>query len=111
MSTSKHPQENHLLSVLSQAEWKRIEPHLLRVDMSLGQVVYESGDRLAHVYLPTTAIISLFYVMKDGATAEMAIVGNEGLVGIALFMGGETAPGRAVVQSAGHAYRLDARIL
>jgi CRP-like cAMP-binding protein len=111
MSTSKHPQENHLLSVLSQAEWKRIEPHLLRVDMSLGQVVYESGDRLAHVYLPTTAIISLLYVMKDGATAEMAIVGNEGLVGIALFMGGETAPGRAVVQSAGHAYRLDARIL
>jgi CRP-like cAMP-binding protein len=111
MSKSQHPKENHLLAVLSQTEWNRIEPHLLPVDMSLGEVVYESGDRLDHVYLPTTAIVSLLYVMKDGATAEIAIVGNEGIVGIALFMGGETAPGRAVVQSAGHAYRLDARIL
>lgn len=73
--------------------------------------MYESGVRLDHVYFPTTAIISLLYVMEDGASAEIAIVGNEGLVGIALFMGGETTPSRAVVQSAGHAYRLDARIL
>ncbi|MFL9990645.1 transcriptional regulator, Crp/Fnr family [Burkholderia sp. GAS332] len=111
MSKSHHPKENHLLSVLPEAEWKRIEPHLIPVDMPLGQVVYESGDRLDHVYFPTTAIISLLYVMEDGASAEIAIVGNEGLVGIALFMGGETTPSRAVVQSAGHAYRLDARIL
>ena len=106
-----HPKENHLLSVLPEAEWKRIEPHLTLLDMPLGQVVYESGDRLDHVYFPTTAIISLLYVMEDGASAEIAIVGNEGLVGIALFMGGETTPSRAVVQSAGHAYRLDAHIL
>jgi CRP-like cAMP-binding protein len=111
MSKFQHPRENHLLSVLPEAEWKRIEPHLLPVDMPLGHVVYESGDRLDHVYFPTTAIISLLYVMEDGASAEIAIVGNEGLVGIALFMGGETTPSRAVVQSAGHAYRLDARIL
>ncbi|MFM0207724.1 Crp/Fnr family transcriptional regulator [Paraburkholderia sediminicola] len=111
MSTSHHPKENHLLSVLPEAEWKRIEGHLIPVDMPLGEVVYESGDRLDHVFFPTTAIISLLYVMEDGASAEIAIVGNEGLVGIALFMGGETTPSRAVVQSAGHAYRLDARIL
>jgi CRP-like cAMP-binding protein len=76
-----------------------------------GQVVYESGDRLDHVYFPTTAIVSLLYVMEDGASAEIAIVGNEGLIGIALFMGGETTPSRAVVQSAGYAYRLDARLM
>jgi CRP-like cAMP-binding protein len=111
MSKSHHPKENHLLSVLPEAEWKRIEPHLVPVDMPLGEVVYESGDRLDHVYFPITAIISLLYVMEDGASAEIAIVGNEGLVGIALFMGGETTPSRAVVQSAGHAYRLDARVL
>ena len=81
------------------------------VDMPLGQVVYESGDRLDHVYFPTTSIVSLLYVMEDGASAEIAIVGDEGLIGIALFMGGETTPSRAVVQSAGKAYRLEARIL
>ncbi|GAB2920972.1 Crp/Fnr family transcriptional regulator [Paraburkholderia jirisanensis] len=103
--------KNHLLSVLQEAEWARVSPHLVRVDMPLGQVVYESGDRLNHVYFPVTAIVSLLYVMEDGASAEIAIVGNEGLIGIALFMGGETTPSRAIVQSAGEAYRLDARIL
>jgi CRP-like cAMP-binding protein len=111
MLITHQPKDNHLLSVLSKPEWDRIAPHLVPLEMPLGQVVYESGDRLDHVYFPTTAIISLLYVMEDGASAEIAIVGNEGLVGIALFMGGETTPSRAVVQSAGRAYRLDARIL
>jgi CRP-like cAMP-binding protein len=109
---NEHPRNgNHLLAVLPEAEWMRVCPHLVSVDMSLGQVMYESGDRLAYVYFPTTSIVSLLYVMEDGASAEIAIVGNEGLIGIALFMGGETTPSRAVVQSAGQAYRLDARLL
>jgi CRP-like cAMP-binding protein len=103
--------ENHLLSVLPEAERTRLAPHLMPVDMPLGQVVYESGDHLRFVYFPTTSIVSLLYVMEDGASAEIAIVGNEGLIGIALFMGGETTPSRAIVQSAGAAYRLDAQIL
>ena len=103
--------ENHLLSVLPQAERVRLAPHLVPVDMTLGQVVYESGDRQRFVYFPTTSIVSLLYVMEDGASAEIAIVGNEGLIGIALFMGGETTPSRAIVQSAGAALRLDAQIL
>jgi CRP-like cAMP-binding protein len=111
MENGHHPGENHLLSVLPEAERVRVAPHLVPVEMPLGQVVYESGDRLDHVYFPTTSIISLLYVMEDGASAEIAIVGNEGIIGIALFMGGETTPNRAVVQSAGQAYRLDARIL
>jgi CRP-like cAMP-binding protein len=111
MADKHHRSENHLLAALPEAEWARVAPHVVKVDMPLGQVVYESGDRLHHVYFPTTAIISLLYVMEDGASAEIAIVGNEGLVGIALFMGGETTPSRAVVQSAGLAYRLDAQVL
>jgi CRP-like cAMP-binding protein len=111
MTNLHQSKDNHLLSVLPEAERQRIAPHLVLVDMPLGQVVYESGDRLDHVYFPTTAIVSLLYVMEDGASAEIAIVGNEGLIGIALFMGGETTPSRAVVQSAGSAYRLDARLL
>jgi CRP-like cAMP-binding protein len=107
----EHPRENHLLAVLPEAERVRLTSHLVPVEMPLGQVVYESGDRLNHVYFPTTSIVSLLYVMEDGASAEIAIVGNEGLIGIALFMGGETTPSRAIVQSAGQAYRLDARIL
>jgi CRP-like cAMP-binding protein len=107
----RHGIGNHLLAVLPETEWVRMAPHLLLVDMPLGQVVYESGDRLAHVYFPTTSIVSLLYVMEDGTSAEIAIVGNEGLIGIALFMGGETTPNRAVVQSAGQAYQLDARLL
>jgi CRP-like cAMP-binding protein len=111
MESGHHHGENHLLSVLPEAERARVTPHLVPVDLPLGQVVYESGDRLDHVYFPTTSIVSLLYVMEDGASAEIAIVGNEGIIGIALFMGGETTPNRAVVQSAGQAYRLDARIL
>jgi CRP-like cAMP-binding protein len=111
MADERLPPENHLLAVLSDADWARLEPHLALIDMPLGQVVYESGDRLDHVYFPTSSIVSLLYVMEDGASAEIAIVGNEGLVGIALFMGGETAPSRAIVQSAGRAYRLPAAIL
>ncbi len=102
---------NHLLSALPAAEWARLAAQLVQVDMPLGQVVYESGDRLSHVYFPTTSIISLLYVMEDGASGEIAIVGNEGIVGIAIFMGGETTPSRAVVQSAGKAHRLDTRLL
>lgn len=105
------PRGNHLLAALPQAEWARVSARLVLVDMPLGRVVYESGDRLSHVYFPTTSIVSLLYVMEDGASAEIAIAGNEGLVGIALFMGGETTPSRAVVQSAGWAYRLDARVV
>ena len=111
MADERRPPENHLLAVLSDADWARVEPHLALIDMPLGQVVYESGDRLDHVYFPTSSIVSLLYVMEDGASAEIAIVGNEGLVGIALFMGGETTPSRAIVQSAGRAYRLPAAIL
>jgi CRP-like cAMP-binding protein len=111
MTDEQHLTGNHLLSVVPAAEWVRIAPNLVLVEMPLGQVVYESGDRLHHVYFPTTSIISLLYVMEDGASAEIAIVGNEGIVGVALFMGGETTPSRAVVQSAGMAYRLDARIM
>jgi CRP-like cAMP-binding protein len=111
MTNAQDPKKNHLLAVVPETEWLRLGPHLVRIDMPLGQVVYESGDRLDHVYFPTTSIVSLLYVMEDGASAEIAIVGNEGLIGIALFMGGETTPSRAIVQSAGEAYRLDARIL
>jgi len=110
--TSVHdPKVNRLLAVLPEAEWLRIAPHLVLTDLPLGHVVYESGDQLANVYFPTTSIVSLLYVMEDGASAEIAIVGNEGIVGIALFMGGETTPSRAIVQSGGHGYRLNAKIL
>ena len=105
------PRGNHLLAALPEAEWARVSEHLVLVDMPLGKVVYESGQQLSRAYFPTTSIVSLLYVMEDGASAEISIVGNEGLVGIALFMGGETTPSRAVVQSAGWAYRLDARVL
>jgi CRP-like cAMP-binding protein len=106
-----NPRQNYLLRALPIGEWERLSPLLEWVEMPLGQVLYESGSRLRHVYFPTTAIVSLLYVMKDGASAEIAVVGNEGLVGIALFMGGETTPSRAVVQSAGHAYRLKGQLL
>jgi CRP-like cAMP-binding protein len=111
MLDEHHRIGNGLLSALPDAEWIRIAPHLVVVDMPLGQVVYESGDRLDHVYFPKTCIVSLLYVMVDGASAEIAIVGNEGVVGVSVFMGGETTPSRAVVQSAGQAYQLDPRIL
>ena len=97
---------NHLLAALPAEVRARIYPHLEAVSLSLGQVLYESGDAMRHVYFPTDSIISLLYVMENGASAEIAMVGNEGLVGVALFMGGESTSSRAVVQSAGHAYRL-----
>jgi CRP-like cAMP-binding protein len=105
------PQQNHLLAALSSAERERIFPHLQLVPMPLGKVLYESGDLLHHVYFPTDSIVSLLYVLADGASAEISVVGNEGLIGIALFMGGETTPSRAIVQSAGHAYRLVGQLL
>ena len=106
MSASPNPFQNHLLSALPPAEFARLSPHLELVSLSLGEVLYESGCELRHVYFPTTSIISLLYVLENGASAEIAVVGNEGILGIALFMGGQTTPNRAVVQSAGQAYRL-----
>ena len=103
------PRQNHLLAALPATEWQRWQPLLEWVDMPLGQVMYESGRTLSHVYFPTTSIVSLLYVMEDGASAEIAVVGNDGLVGISLFMGGESTPSRAVVQSAGQGWRLHAR--
>jgi len=100
------PQRNHLLAALSPEERDRLFPHLRLVTMPLGKVLYESGDVQRYVYFPTDSIVSLLYVMESGASAEVSVVGNEGVIGIALFMGGETTPSRAIVQSAGHAYRL-----
>ncbi len=102
---------NHLLAALPDTIWERWEPLLEPVDLPLGQVIYESGATMTHVYFPTTAIVSLLYVLEDGGSAEIAVVGFEGLVGIALFMGGESTPSRAVVQSAGQGFRLSARFL
>mgnify|MGYP000500513818 CR=1 FL=1 len=101
--------QNLLLRALPQADWQRWQPLLEWVDMPLGKVLCESGREHSHVYFPTTAIVSLLYVMEDGASAEIAVVGNEGLVGVSLFMGGGSTPSRAVVQSAGHGYRLKAK--
>jgi CRP-like cAMP-binding protein len=106
MPGDHEPKQNHLLNALSPAGRERLYPQLELVAMPLGNVLYESGDVLRHVYFPTDAIVSLLYVMEDGASAEIAVVGNEGLIGIALFMGGETTTNRAIVQSAGNAYRL-----
>jgi len=103
--------KSRLLAALSAAEMRRLRPALELVDMPLGHVVYESGRILDHLYFPTDSIVSILYVMEDGASAEIAVVGNEGVVGISLFMGGETTPSRAVVQSAGEAYRLKAAVL
>jgi CRP-like cAMP-binding protein len=105
------PKLNLLLAYLPEAESLRWAPHLEPVDMPLGQVLYESGTRLSHVYFPTTSIISLLYVMENGASAEIAVVGQEGIVGISLFMGGESTPSRAVVQSAGQGLRLKASLM
>lgn len=105
-----HPQ-NRLLQALPEKDYRRLLPHLELVTLSLGEVLYESGGHLHYVYFPTTAIVSLLYVMEDGASAEIAVVGFEGIVGIALFMGGESMPNRAVVQSAGDAIRLKAPLL
>jgi CRP-like cAMP-binding protein len=100
-----------LLTKLPGAEYERIRPHLEPVSFKLGEVIYESGGQMSHIYFPTTSIISLLYLMENGASAEIGVIGNEGVLGIALFMGGETVPNRAVVQSAGAASRLKAEAL
>jgi CRP-like cAMP-binding protein len=100
-----------LLAALPTSEWLRWKPLLEPVDLPLGKALYESGSTMSHVYFPTTAIVSLLYVLEDGASAEIAVVGREGLVGIALFMGGESTPSRAVVQSAGKGYRMRAAVV
>jgi CRP-like cAMP-binding protein len=106
MSAVHDPAENHLLGALTADDLGRLLPHLEYVDLPLGTVLYEAGDVLRHVYFPVDCIVSLLHVLVDGSSAEIAVVGKDGLIGIALFMGGETTPNRAVVQSAGHAYRL-----
>ncbi len=111
MSQKPDPKMNDLLAALPQIVWGRWLPQLEHVDMALGKVLYESGGTMSHVYFPTTAIVSLLYVMEDGASAEIAVVGNEGIVGVSLFMGGGSTPSRAVVQSAGQGFRLRAEML
>jgi CRP-like cAMP-binding protein len=105
------PHQNHLLAALPAEELERLSPHLGLVPMRLGEILYEPGGQMQHAYFPTTSIVSLHYVMESGASAETAGVGNEGVVGISLFMGGDTTPSSAVVQTAGHAYRLAGRLL
>jgi CRP-like cAMP-binding protein len=103
------PKKNHLLAALTGEAWQRWQPLLEHVELPLGHVLYESGKTMTHMYFPTTAIISLLYVMQDGASAEIAVVGNDGLVAVSMFMGGGSTPSRAVVQSAGHGFRLNAQ--
>lgn len=111
MPCTHAPRRNRLLAALPAQDYARLLPSLEWVPMPLGKVLYESGAQMHHVYFPTDAIVSLLYVMQDGASAEIAVVGNEGIVGISLFMGGETTPSRAVVQSAGHAFQLKGQLL
>jgi len=111
MSLPHSPNQNHLLAALPAAEFERLASHLELVPMLLGDTLYEPGGQLSHVYFPTTAIVSLLYIMESGVSAEIAGVGNEGVLGISLFMGGDTTPSSAVVQTAGHGYRLQGRLL
>lgn len=111
MPITEIAKRSHLLAALPQPEWLRWLPQLESVTLPLGKVLYESGGVQSHVYFPTTAIVSLLYVMENGASAEIAVVGNEGVVGISLFMGGESTTSRAVVQSAGQAFRLSAAVM
>jgi CRP-like cAMP-binding protein len=106
MPGTPDPQQNHILDALPQPERERLFPHLRLVNLPLGKVLYESGDTLRHIYFPTDSIVSLLYVLQNGQSAEIAVVGNDGAIGVALFMGGETTTNRAIVQSAGSAYRL-----
>lgn len=111
MSSTHDPSQNHLLAALPMAEFERLAPHLESVPMLLGDVLYESGARQQHVYFPTTSIISLHYLLENGGSSEIAGVGNEGVLGVPLFMGGDTTSSRAVVQTGGHGYRLRAAVL
>ena len=111
-AAAAHPAaKNHVLAALPAADLERLEPHLEPFPLPLGLRLYESGGRMTHVYFPTEGIVSLLYVMENGASAEIAVTGNEGLVGVSLFMGGGSTPSSALVQSAGHAYRLGAKVL
>jgi CRP-like cAMP-binding protein len=105
------PNQNHLLAALPTAEFEPLAAHLELVSMPLGKMLYQPGEKLQHAYFPTTSIVSLHYIMESGASAESAGVGNEGVVGISLFMGGDTTPSSAVVQTAGHAYRIQGKLL
>ena len=109
MPKPSDPRQNQLLAQLPPDEWQRWQPQLEAVKLPLGQVLYESGATMSHVYFPTTSIVSLLYVMEDGGSAEIAVVGKEGIVGVSLFMGGQSTPSRAVVQSAGEGYRMASR--
>ena len=111
MPIQPNPNQNHLLAALLDTEFDRLSPHLELIPMLLGDVLYESGGKLSHVYFPTTSIISLHYLLENGGSSEMAGVGNEGILGVSLFMGGNTTPSRAIVQTGGHAYRLPAHVL
>lgn len=106
-----NPRQNYLLAAIPDDEFRRVETHLEPVSFKLGTVLHESGDRLDYIYFPTTAIVSLLYEMENGSTAEIGVVGNDGVLGIALFMGGETTPNRAIIQSAGECYRMDSKSL
>jgi CRP-like cAMP-binding protein len=110
-ATVDNPRQNRLLSALPQDEYERLRPNLQPVSFSLGEVVYEFGGQLDYVFFPTTSIVSLLYTMENGSSAEMGLTGNDGVVGIALFMGGGTMPNRAVVQSAGSAFKMKAKVL
>jgi CRP-like cAMP-binding protein len=111
MLCKQDPNQNHLLSALLDAEFDRLSPHLESVSLLLGEVLCESGGKLDYVYFPTTAIVSLHYLLENGGSSEIAGVGNEGVLGVSLFMGGGSTPSRAVVQTRGYAYRLPVRIL
>src|SRR3989344_3612953 len=111
MESAPNPRQNHLLAALPAAEYDRIVPHLELVTMPLGEVLYESRDTMSHAYFPTTAVVSLNYVMENGAESEITQVGNEGVVGISLFMDGHAPPGLAIVYIGGYGYRLKARMV
>jgi CRP-like cAMP-binding protein len=111
MPAAHDPRQNRLLAALSEGDFERLSSRLRLVPLPLGQLLHESGSRQRAVYFPTTAIVSLLYMLADGAAAEIAVVGNEGIIGVSLFMGGETTTSRAVVQSAGYAYRLPSKLL
>ena len=111
MALLHSPSQNHLLAALPAAEFERLAPHLELVPMLLGETLYEPGGQFRHVYFPTTAIVSMLYTLESGMSAEIAGVGNEGILGISLFLGGDTTPSSAVVQTAGHGYRLPGRLL
>lgn len=111
MAVAHDPRQNHLLAALPAADLERVTNRLKLVSLPLGHALYESGSRQRAVYFPTTAIVSLLYTLADGSSVEIAVVGNEGIIGVSLFMGGETTPSRAVVQSAGYAYRLPSKFL